>query len=320
MHKNKHIPDRRNFWVVSPNVDGRDQGIEGWKQAIIRYGAAFMGWPPKKRRIGYKFAHAIKSGDIILIARRHAYKPEIVGFGIVRGKLKTRLRGFKPPGGKKLGSLWKLLPFIPKNHLPHSLDVMSVLGQTGALRYIHRSGHRKICNWLERKLLIKKNIARIPSKPSIRSKSVQSASTKAMLGKMPKDKQLEYMTRTRKAISHAKKLEAELLAKYCNWLEEKGRTLQTIKTGRLRCDGYEPEHGNLIEAKSRTAREYIRMAVGQLFDYAFLGKNVRKRQNLAILLPNKPSKPIMEWLKTLKISVIWPQRGEFKDNAGSRFC
>jgi len=146
MSKENDVTDKRNFWVVSPNVDGRDRGIEGWKQAIIRYNAAFMGWPPKKKRIGYKFAHAIKSGDIILIARRHAYKPEVVGFGIVRGELKTRLRGFKPPGGKKLGAMWKLSPFIPKEHLPRSLDVMSVLGQTAALRHIRRSTHGKICN------------------------------------------------------------------------------------------------------------------------------------------------------------------------------
>lgn len=315
----KNNINERSFWVVSPNVDGDYHTVKQWKKEIIHHHAAFMGWPPKNKRnrIGSRFAHKIKSGDVILIARRWHREPDIVGFGIVRGKLKTQLRGFKPPAGK-LGSLWKLSPFIPK-HLPRSLDVMSVLRHTFALRKIRRRDHTKICNWLERQLLGRKDIAHNRYKTSIHSKNARVESTKAMLGKMPQDKQLEYMTRTRKAIFHAKKLEAELLVKYCSSLEEQGRTLKTIKTGRLRCDGYEPDRGNLIEAKSKTTREYIRMAVGQLFDYAFLGKNVRQRQNLAILLPTKPSKSIMEWLKTLKINVIWPENGEFKDNADGRF-
>src|SRR5579859_3093012 len=217
MRKNKYVPDRRNFWVVSPNVDGDYHTVKQWKREIIRHRAAFMGWPPKNKRnrIGSRFAYKIKSGDVILIARRWRHAPDIVGFGIVRGRLKMQLPGFKPPGGKKLGSLWKLSPFIPQKHLPRSLDTMSVLGHTFALRKIRRRDHTKICHWLEQRLLSGKDVARSRSKASIRSKSVQSASTKAMLGKMPKDKQLEYMTRTRKAISHAKKLEAELLAKYC---------------------------------------------------------------------------------------------------------
>lgn len=323
MTKKTYGTDERNFWVVSPNVDGDYHTVKQWKREIIRHRAAFMGWPPqnKRNRIGSRFAYKIKSGDVILIARRWRHEPDIVGFGIVRGRLKMQLRGFKPPGGKKLGSIWKLSPFIPQKHLPRSLDAISVLGHTFALRKIRRSDHTKICNWLERQLSIKNNVVRIhPKISSKRSKSVQAKSTKAMLGKMPQDKQLEYMTRTREAVSRARKVEAELLARYCNSLEEQGKALKTITTGRLRCDGYEPERGNLIEAKSRSAREYIRMAVGQLFDYAFMGKTVRKRQNLAILLPNKPSKPIMDWLKTLEISVIWPQSSKFKDNAEGRFC
>lgn len=320
MSKKKYVKDERNFWVVSPNVDGNYHTVKQWKREIIRHRTAFMGWSPKdkRNRIGSRFAYKIKSGDVILIARRWRHKPDIVGFGIVRGRLKMQLRGFKPPGGKKLGSLWKLSPFVSQKPFPRSLDTMSVLRHTFALRKIRRLDHTKICNWLERQLLSGKDIARSRYKTSIHSKT-RLESTKAMLGKMPQDKQLEYMTRTRKAVSQAKKIEAELLANYCHSLERQERTLKTIKTGRLRCDGYEPERGNLIEAKSRTAREYIRMAVGQLFDYEFLGRNLRKRQNLAILLPNEPSKQIMEWLKSLKISAIWLQNGEFKDNAGGRF-
>jgi hypothetical protein len=311
----------RNFWVVSPNVDGRDRAIGKWKQASIRYRAAFMGYPPNDRgfkKIGSKFAHEIKSGDVVLIARRHDRQPEIVGFGVVVGKFKRHIKNFVPPDDKKF-SMRELSPFLVREQLPPSLNVMSVLGQTAALRHIRRSTHEKICSWLERQLLSKKNITRGPHRTSVHAKGVRAVSTKAILARMPQDKQLEYITRTRKAVSRTLKLEARLLARYHDWLERQGRTLQTTRTGRLRCDGYEPESGNLIEAKSRAGREYIRMAVGQLFDYAFLSQNLRKVQNLAILVPNRPSHQIMDWLKSLKISVIWQQKGKFKDNAGNRF-
>jgi hypothetical protein len=37
-------------------------------------------------------------------------------------------------------------------------------------------------------------------------------------------------------------------------------------------------------------------------------------------LPAKPATREIEWLNPLKISVIWRQKGKFKDNAGNRFC
>src|SRR5262249_10773901 len=153
--------NERNFWVVSPNVDGDYHTVKQWKKEIVHHRVAFMGWPPtnKKSRIGSRFAHKIKSGDVILIARRWRHKSDIVGFGVVRGKLKTQLLGFKPPGGKKLGSLWKLSPFIPKEHLPGSLNVMNVLGHTFALRKIRRREHTKICHWLERQLNLRQSSA-----------------------------------------------------------------------------------------------------------------------------------------------------------------
>jgi hypothetical protein len=311
------VAKERKFWVVSPNVNGDYHTVRQWQSEITRRHAAFMGWPPDKR-IGSRFAQKIKSGDIILIARRHHRKPEIVGFGVVRGKLKNQLPGFKPPG--KFGSLWKLFPFKEKERLPVSLNVMSVLGQTAALRHIRRSTHEKICNWLERQLPGGKDIVRGSDKISIDNKNARVASTRAILAKLPQDNQLEYIRRTRKAISRAKKIEAELVKDYCGWLEARGKTLEIVKTGKLRCDGYEENRGNLIEAKSKVGREYIRMAVGQLFDYVFLGRTIRSNPNLAILLPAKPATREIEWLNPLKISVIWRQKGKFKDNAGNRFC
>jgi hypothetical protein len=48
----------------------------------VKWQAAFMGWSPAspRFRLGPKFAHAIKPGNSILIARRFHGKPETVGF------------------------------------------------------------------------------------------------------------------------------------------------------------------------------------------------------------------------------------------------
>jgi hypothetical protein len=88
---------------------------------------------------------------------------------------------------------------------------------------------------------------------------------------------------------------------------------------RLRCDVYEETRGNLIEAKCRTDREYVRMAVGQLFDYSFLARREFGRLRLAILLPSKPSEATTDWLKPLGISLIWKEKSGFKDNANGQF-
>ena len=321
MGKKKYDTDTRNFWVVSPNVADDENTVEEWKEASTRYHAAFMGYPPNHKgfkRIGPKFAFTIESGDIILIARRHRGNQELVGFGVVSGKFKKHIKGFKYPAGQKFGSMRTLSPFIVRERLPVSLNVMSVLGQTAALRQIRRSTHQKICKWLERQLLGGKGIVRGSYKTSSDNKHARVTSTRTILAKLPQDNQLEYIRRTRNAISRAKKIEAELVRDYCDWLERGGKTLQIVKAGRLRCDGYEKKRGNLIEAKSKIEREYIRMAVGQLFDYTFLGRQERGRPNLAILLPAKPAEREIEWLKPLKINVIWRQKDKFKDSAGGR--
>lgn len=318
--RKSNVINQRNFWVVSPNVANDYHTVKQWWEASIRHRAAFMGYPSNDKgfkKIGFKFAHEIKNGDVVLIARRHHRKPEVVGFGVVRGKFQERIKGFVPPRGRKFGSMRKLSPFIVREQLPRFLNVMSVLGQTAALRHIRRSTHEKICSWLERQLSLRRNV---PANTSRSRKHASNDNTQTILAKMPENNQLEYKFRTRKSIIRAKKLEAELLKDYKNSLEDKGRSLKIEKTGKLQCDGYEKRRNNLIEAKSKVDREYIRMAVGQLFDYAFLGRKERGHPNLAILLPSKPAEREIEWLKPLKISVIWKQKNKFKDNAGDRFC
>ena len=89
--------------------------------------------------------------------------------------------------------------------------------------------------------------------------------------------------------------------------------------GKLYCDGYEAERRNLIEAKSCASRESLRMAVGQLLDYAYRGKQELGELNKAVLLPEAPSQEDVNWLKSLDIAVAWPKGEAFVDTAGGQF-
>jgi hypothetical protein len=61
------------------------------------------------------------------------------------------------------------------------------------------------------------------------------------------------------------------------------------------------------------------MAVGQLFDYAYLGRERFGKPNMAILLPERPDPKSVEWLSELHIRVIWKEKDRFVDNARRRF-
>jgi hypothetical protein len=303
---------RRRFWVVSPNV-GNDSSY--WRQMSVAWEAAFMGYQPddqKHKEIGYKFAHVVRPNDIMLIARRHRGEPEVVGFGVVVGKFKTKLKGFKPE--HKFGSLRKLSPFKPRSAAPPRLLIMNALGQTTALRKLHprkNPTHKLICDWMERELTGKVG--------ANKRRLHEPETTDARLTNLPHPRQLEYEVRTRRKVVLAKKREAGLVNSYREWLEDRQRELGKVNYKNLQCDVYEVDRKNLIEAKCSTKREYIRMAVGQLFDYAYLGTKRFGKPNMAILLPKKPDPKSIEWLSELNIRIIWKEKDKFVDNANKRF-
>ena len=92
-----------------------------------------------------------------------------------------------------------------------------------------------------------------------------------------------------------------LLEKNIIELKSEGATLET--------DGWIQETETLIEAKSESSRENIRMAIGQLFDYA---RHLDTTPSvLAILLPDRPSDDLIELLSSLKINIIYEKGNEF---------
>lgn len=139
------------------------------------------------------------------------------------------------------------------------------------------------------------------------------------LSSLPNDKQFEFEVRTRAMVKLAKKSEAELVKDYKMWLENQRRELCTARYRGQRCDAYEEKRRNLIEAKCSAKREYIRMAVGQLLDYAYLGRADLGKPNMAILLPKKPDSNLAAWLSELNISLVWREKGAFFDNAKGQF-
>jgi hypothetical protein len=307
---------KRRFWVVSPNVMNTERTVPEWSQASRVWKAAFMGYSPsdrKSKQIGYKFAHVVRPNDVLLIARRHRNKPEVVGFGVVRGPFETALPGLNLT--QKFESFRRLRPFKRLNAAPTRL-LWPALGHSMALRKLHpdRNPHHKaLCDWLELKLAGKRNENR---------REDESKTVVTRLKKLSHRGELEFQVRTRSKVAVSRKKEEELVRQYHKWLEARDRKLHVAIYNRLRCDAFEERGslpGNLIEAKASTKREYIRMAVGQLFEYAYLGRKRCGRPNMAILLPEKPEPKTVEWLTELRVSTVWRDKGKFCDNANGLF-
>ncbi|MGD0650065.1 MAG: hypothetical protein ABSA97_02820 [Verrucomicrobiia bacterium] len=201
------------------------------------------------------------------------------------------------------------------------MPLIEVVRHTKALVQLHPESniaHRKVCEWIDQQL---QNIASgegggitaghkstqkpIPADPQIVSS--------------PETHQLDYKVQTKAKVIKAEKMEAKLLESYRRWVAQQGRKLPAVKYKTLQCDAYEEDRRNLIEAKSSASREHIRMAVGQLLDYAFQGKKKFGEPHKAILLPSEPRSDIVSWLDSLKIKIIWPEKGVFLDNANGQF-
>jgi hypothetical protein len=313
----------RRYWVVSPNVRNREETVSEWRAACLRERAAFMGWGVNDyahKQIGPKFAgkhNGIKPGDVILIARRHGGEPEIVGFGVVEGDYSTKAKGATPPEG--FSSLRWLSPFKPWSRAPKDVPLIDCLRHTRALAKLHPKSnisHRRVSEWIESKLNEQERTQRGVAHPPTPPRKISREVTKVDL---PTNFQLDYKFRTRRKIARARRREQQLLHDYQQWLLKQERQLIAAKYQQLRCDGYEEARHNLIEAKSSASREHIRMAVGQLLDYAFQGKTKLGELNKAILLPKKPEQDSIAWLKPLNIAVIWPEESNFLDTANGLF-
>ncbi len=316
------------LWVVSPNVSpGTPGSLSVWKQIMLRKHAAIMGWG-LDHVIGRRFAKEVAHEDIILIARRHNGKPEMVGLGVVQGpaelgsaggKTKRSVKGMKTP--RHFGSLRKLSPFVHREKLRERIPLIEALGHTMALAKLHpnrRRAHKQVCRWMVHVLLneSKKRSGNIISGGVA---AAQYVGEEVRIVNLPKNRDSGYEFRSKSTVVSARKKEAELLEAYRDWIQQKyGRVPGAIRVRQLTNDCFDEDRCNLLEAKGSIKREDIRMAVGQLFDYGFYAEKRFGKPNMAILLPRKPTKHSVEWLPP-SIKLIWRKRGTFRDNANDKF-
>lgn len=312
---------QRQYWVVSPNVKNNEKTIGAWKEEILQDRAAIMGWAPDEYghgQMGPKFAgktnRSIQRGDIVLIARRYHGGPDMVAFGVVKGG--CRKARFRQPDDYAYQR--GLQPFKPWGRAPQGIPLLDILPRNRALVQLHpetNHAHRKVCKWMKEQLGLEDT--------EVGNEGTTSKTTKVRPPDITEidlpESTFGYEVKTKAKVTMARKVEAELLSDYRQWLRKQGRQLSAVKYNKLQCDGWEKGRRNLIEAKGSISREDIRMAVGQLFDYAFQGMKKFKQPHLAILLPDEPDADSIKWLAPLGIKIIWRRGRSFLDNANGQF-
>ncbi|SFF51364.1 hypothetical protein SAMN05216251_11712 [Actinacidiphila alni] len=107
----------------------------------------------------------------------------------------------------------------------------------------------------------------------------------------------------------AERREAALAANYERHLSGLGHTVtrkKIIPSGDQRplfTDLFDVTDNVLIEAKGSVAREAVRMALGQLFDYR---RFIAPTPSLAMLLPTRPRQDLIDLCSTASIAVVYP--------------
>ena len=200
-------------------------------------------------------------------------------------------------------------PFIPLKQVPQEIPLLDVLQHTSALRKLHPNQQKKdcdwqVCQWMEWRLGVEEQ---------------ESDADTTTEGGLSKPNTYDYEVMAPERVTEFRKREKELLDDYERWLKKQGRHLSVLKYGWIECDAWEQERQNLIEAKGSTRREDVRMAVGQLFDYAFQMREKFERPKMAILFPKKPAPKSVEWLEPLGIKIIWRSGRSFVEDAHRQF-
>jgi hypothetical protein len=122
-----------------------------------------------------------------------------------------------------------------------------------------------------------------------------------------------YLVTTAQRTRTASRAEQKLVLTYTAHLQHKGLT---VKRGRYRPAGeatsiasdiWVPERQLLVEAKVSDARDAIRQAIGQLYDY----RRFHDNPFLAVLLPYKPGRDRLDLLSSAGIESVWQTKAGF---------
>jgi hypothetical protein len=123
-----------------------------------------------------------------------------------------------------------------------------------------------------------------------------------------------FQTEPRREPTLAERREAELVGRYTAWLESAGSvvTRKEIRLPNLGhalyTDLFDSGRSELVEAKSSASRHHVRLALGQLLDYA----RYVDHGSVAVLLPSDPGSELVELLHSVKIACVYETtRGDF---------
>jgi hypothetical protein len=106
----------------------------------------------------------------------------------------------------------------------------------------------------------------------------------------------------------AERREATLVRDFRDWLVGRGHRTERMKIlppgeGKpIFCDLVDRTAQVLVEAKGSVSREAIRMAIGQLADYARFGDGAVR----ALLVPEMPRADLVDLCRTQEVGLIWP--------------
>jgi 5-methylcytosine-specific restriction protein A len=122
----------------------------------------------------------------------------------------------------------------------------------------------------------------------------------------------EHFVVHRATTAEAVRREQQLVRDYAEHLLAQGHKIvrhkYDLEGNPLYCDLFDETSWLLHEAKGDVRRESVRMAVGQLLDYA---RFYQKKPKLVVLLPREPSADIKEFLAAVGI------QGVFRDSSGA---
>lgn len=117
-------------------------------------------------------------------------------------------------------------------------------------------------------------------------------------------------TATPKIPTQIEVVEMQLQARFGNYMKSIGETVRTItislqgQKGFLKPDFYLESRNWVVEAKPSASREHIRLAIGQVLDYANLLKMGGKQVEPAVLLPMPPPQDLGNLMQELHIHLI----------------
>lgn len=117
----------------------------------------------------------------------------------------------------------------------------------------------------------------------------------------------------------AERREQKLVLAFQEQLLRKGHSVDRLKivppgeAKPLFCDLIDNTTQTLYEAKGTVERGAIRMAIGQLLDYA---RFVQPRPRIAILLPSRPRNDLLELLASAGVDAVWQDGKRFVGPVG----